>query len=732
MVSQETIARLTGLLTFNVDMSGLHRFTSGMEAARRKMMQLSREATQLEKRLNLKLGIKTSSVDRDKLDKQVRASLDRESKAEVLLQRRRRATMAADLASQKLTLATTKQQAYTVSQSLRDQQQQAILESKRQKARADQLKASGIAAKNENALTTAKLRQAKLETILGQAQQRTVILQNKQLQSMTSMQRAEVALQQLRERGQRAIERHASVSSAAKTRDQRQIEKHQQQAERFQWQQARQQVWQANQNRPKPVESGMSGVGMLAGFGAVGAGLWAATAAIQKIGEHLGQVQTRVSDNQQFSNIIEQSAGKNPANKKFAKDEFLRISEKYGTEVSNEAAKGYRTFLLAQMSRGKSISDATKMFETQQSAFRGTGMNQEEQRRAALQLQQVRSKGKSDGEDLNTLSEAAPLLVDPIRRAWAERNKHKLDDKLEKDFRASTKKGNLLAVDFDRGLEIFNRDNAPAIAKQSASIDANATRLSNKQFLQQQDIDSNPELIASVNNRIRAETELTEAMKPLKEATAQLDTAFMNAAASFLRFTMGKDETPTDAGKKIDLLTPDMPAIDPRSLTDALPNTGEKVEDPVSNFWRKVLGLNVDGPAKDLKVPEKDLFAFAGVSLKLDSLLKSVNAGDMADGEYRRFRPDAFETFDASTAMKRAVSQSEVSYPDPTQRLSDVASRAGGNGTTNTITAPVTINITAKTDATPEDIAKGAKEVFDDQISKVWGRANTQLGSEAE
>lgn len=725
MVSPETIARLTGLLTFNVDMAGLHRFTSGMETARRKMMQLSQEATQLEKRLNMKLGIKTNSADRDKLDKQVRASLDKELKAEVLVQRARRATMSADLASQKLTLAGSKQQAYIVSQSLRDQQQQAVLESKRQKARADQLKASGIAAKNENALATAKLRQAKLETTLSQTQQKTVILQNKQLQSMTSMQRAEVALQQLRERGQRAVERHVSITSAAKTRDQRQTEKHQQQAERFQWQQARQQVWQANQNRPKAVESGMSGVGMLAGFGAVGAGLWAATAAIQKVGEHLGQVQTRVSDNQQFSNIIEQSAGQNPANKKFAKDEFLRISEKYGTEISNESAKGYRTFVLAQLSRGKGISDATKMFETQQSAFRGTGMNVEEQRRAALQLQQVRAKGKADGEDLNTLSEAAPLLVDPIRKAWAERNKHKLDGTLERDFRASTKKQNLLAVDFDRGLEIFNRDNAPAIVKQSASIDANATRLSNTQFLQQQDIDSNPELIASVNNRIRAETELTEAMKPLKEATAQLDTAFMNAAASFLRFTMGKDETSADAGKKIDLLTPDMPAIDPRALTNAQPNTGKKVEDPVSNFWRKVLSLDVEGPASNLKVPEKNPFSFNMPAINMDKF--KLDADDVADGVFRRFRPDAFETFDAARVMKRVHPQLDVNYPEPLKRRAD----APKDVTTNNITNSPVINVTVNSDNASDDVL--ARKISS-EIRISWDQAlrsaNAQLGSE--
>ena len=100
-------------------------------------------------------------------------------------------------------------------------------------------------------------------------------------------------------------------------------------------------------------------------------------------------------------------------------------------------------------------SQATGTYETRQAAFRGAGMTAEEQRRANLQLQQIASKSQSDREDLNTFSEAAPLLVEPIRRAWAARNKHALDGNLEKDFRTSTTVGNLKAEDFTKGIELF-------------------------------------------------------------------------------------------------------------------------------------------------------------------------------------------------------------------------------------------------------------------------------------
>jgi hypothetical protein len=423
---------------------------------------------------------------------------------------------------------------------------------------------------------------------------------------MTAMQRATLALNQARERGLRAAEKYQAGLVNQKARTARQDERSRQQDEKHGWAVQRQAAWTARQAEPKPSTGFLGlGTGALA-VGGAAAGIAAIVGAIGALGDRLGATQARVSESQQFSNILEQAAGKNPANKDFARDEFLRISAKYGTAVDNDSAKDYRTFLLAQMARGQSLSASTASFETQQSAYRGAGMTREEQRRTSLQLQQVRSKGQGDREDLNTFSEAAPLLIEPIRRSWAERNHYK-GNNLEGDFRQSTTAGNLKAIDFEKGIALFVKENSDAIRRQSDSIDANATRLSNNKFLQQHGLDQSPELIGAINNRLQSEMELNAALKPLSETAIKVDTALNNLAATFLRWTLGKDSTPEQAGKKIDSLTPDAPAIDPATF-GGKQNTGAPVaRDPINRLYRFLTNTpdyKTEGPAAGLKSPK--------------------------------------------------------------------------------------------------------------------------------
>jgi hypothetical protein len=42
------------------------------------------------------------------------------------------------------------------------------------------------------------------------------------------------------------------------------------------------------------------------------------------------------------------------------------------------------------------------------------------------------------------------------------------------------------------------------------------------------------------------------------------------------------------------------------------------------------------------------------------------------------------------------------------------------------------VNITAKIDASVEDMAKEAKVVFDEQFAKAMSRTNTELGTESD
>ncbi|THF36377.1 hypothetical protein E5170_02720 [Pseudomonas atacamensis] len=727
-MNTEIISKLVGLLQFQVDVSGLQRFERGLSQARQKMMALSREADALSRKLGTKMGVKVDSAAQEKLSKTVRANLDRELKLENAVQRTRRSTFTAELAGQKLINLRQKEGAAIQSQALRDKIAQAVVDAKSAKAEGERLKVSGAALKQAQSIEQHKARQARWEALLGQQQQKTAILQQKQFQAMTATQRAEFALQQARIRGHRAAEKFAASQEAAKLRAQRLDVSHAQRAERFQWAQTRQAAWAAKQAEPKPSTGFMGlGTGALA-LGGVTAGLAAIVGAVSALGDRLAATQTRVSESQQFSNILEQAAGRNPANKDFAKSEFLRISQKYGTAVDNDSAKDYRTYLLAQMARGKSLSAATADFETTMSAYRGAGLTRDEQRRTSLQYQQVRSKTVADREDLNTFSEAAPLLVEPIRRAWAERNKHALDANLERDFRASTKTGNLKAIDFENGIKLFVKENAAAIERQNGSIDANSTRLANQRFLQQQGLDQNPELIGAINDRIQAESELTEAMKPLKEAAVQADIALNKMAASFFRFTFGKDETPEQAAKKVDLFSPEQPAIDVSALSSPQPSTGSKPKDPISILYRWLTNTPDydEGPASKVKTLEMNTLGMQFPKLDLSKF--GITPPDET-GQMKQFRlpptytaADIMETSAQQQRKQTALPSDWMSADDPNNGRIVKPAESNIDQSHTEVHNDITVNITTPPGSDEQVVGR----IVRDEIGKVLqtARAN--------
>lgn len=735
----EEIAKLTGSLFFKVDSTGLERFLGMLHRAEASMTRVGKQAEALSAKMSAKIGLKVDMSAREKLAKQVRSSLDRELRGEILVQKARRATLTAELQGQKLQFAGQKELAFLSSAAIRDKQAMAVLASKEQATQTAKLKTQGLAIKNEDTLAQAKARQVRAESILATQQQRTLALQAQQQRTMTATARLEQSMMQARERGQRQAQKFLDSQAAAKVRSQRQDVAHQQRQERFQWAQTRQAQWVANQSKPAPSQGFMGlGTGALA-VGGAAAGVAAIVGAISALGARIDAVQGRVSESQSWANTIEQAAGKNPANRDFAKSEFLRITDKYGTSAGLDEAKEYRTFLLHQMAVGKSISQSTKMYETQMSAFRGAGMSKDEMQRANRQLTQVRAKNKGDTEDINTFSESAPLLVDPIKQAWAERNKYK-GDNLERDFRASFSQGNLKAVDFERGLEIFNRDNKPAIEKQSSSIDSNATRLANKQFLQQQGIDGNVKLIDSINERLRAETELNEAMKPLKETAAQLDIALNKLATSVLRMSMGKSAegaalTPEDRARQIGNAGVDGVISLPGSKPDTR-TTQQKldadVNDPVSKLWRFLgVGKDLQKVADDNR-KRWDQVGFDESHAPLDPRMPPLDMSGLNTKtlpNFGRHLEDLLSQSDPNAAVARVAAQAVATASRSTpgsrgEMVADDLPTKGGGVTTNTtnIDAPVHVEVTvnAKTDASPEAIGAAVSGQVRDEIQKTF------------
>ncbi|WP_207265147.1 tape measure protein [Pseudomonas sp. GW101-3H06] len=738
---QENIAKLTSLLSFNVDLSGLHRFNASLDQVERRMKAMSRQADQLAKKLG---GSRKATTQ--KYAASVQHNAKRELQLEVAVKKARMATFRAELAQQKLQFAGAKQSAFIATQAIRDKQATAVADAKAHKANVERLKAQGQEIKNTATLAAAKARQAGLEEKLAQQQVKTSIMQQKHVQSLTATQRVELALNEARERGMRAAQKFAAAQQQAKVREQRQAEAHQQRSERFNWAASRQTHWEATRNNPKS-DFGLGSFSIA--LGAAGAALYALTGAVAYANERIKQRQTDASTAEQFNTALETSGGKNPLNQKFSRDKFIEISNRYGMELSVESAKVYSNFITGQIAIGKTLEQATKIYESQSAVFRAAGLDKEAQKRAAYQLGQIRAKGKPEGSDVNDLFDAiGGPVASSIRAAAAERLKFK--GKVEEQaawFKSQVTKGNILAKDFDQGMANYLNTNQDVLAKQMKSIDADQTRSDNLKYLNDNQLNSSEELKGVIHERIQAERELAEAMKPVNAALLDMDIGLTKFKTALVRFITGKDADGSDktpeqkaaalatAGGADGIIT--LPNQNAASISEQA-RLDANAADPVSNFWNRILGGKDSKEVAEenrtrwasVKVPEKDLFGLQAISVKLDGLLKSIDAGDVVDGQYRRFRPDAFETFDASTVMKRAASQSEVSYPVPQQRSSD--GPGNGSTTTNNITAPVTINVTAKTDASPEDIAKVSKQVFDEQNAKLWQRANAELGTEAE
>lgn len=739
MSINEEVAKLTARLVWSVDVGPLRQFSQLLARSQKQMTAMAKQADALSTKLGKSFGLKVDTTARDKLDKQLRTSLDRELRGEVLLQKAKRATFQAELQGQRLQFAGQKEAAFLATAALKDRQHLAVLDAKTQAAQAAKLKVQGLAIKNEDALAQAKARQVRAESILAAQQQKTLNLQAQQQKTLTATQRIEQAMIEGRARGQRAAIRFAETQAAQKVRAQRQDVAFQQRAERHAAFKTRQVQWEANRNKPAPSTGFLGlGTGALA-VGGAAAGVAAIVGAISALSARMEAVQGRVSESQQLENVLTQAGGKNPANAEFAKAEWLRINAKYGTEASLESAKAYRTFLMAEVARGRSLSQATGTYETRQAAFRGAGMTAEEQRRANLQLQQIASKSQSDREDLNTFSEAAPLLVEPIRRAWAARNKHALDGNLEKDFRASTTAGNLKAEDFTKGIELFVKENADAIARQSASIDANATRLSSAQFLQQQGLDQNPELIGAINERLKSEMDLNEAMKPLKETAVQLDIALNKLATSVLRMSMGKSAegaalTPEERARQIGnagvdgVLTLPAGSNDSRSVQQRL---DEQARDPVSKLWRLL------GVGKDLQQVADDnrqrwgQVGFDEQHAPLDPRMPPLDMSGLNTKSlpnFGRHLEDLLSQSDPNNAVAKVAAQAVATASRATpgsrgEMVADDQSAKGGTTINNQTTVnapPVEITVNVKTDANATEIATAVSGQVREEMQKTF------------
>lgn len=696
MSFNEEIARLTGKLVFDVNASSLQRFMSMMKAAETTMTRIGKEASVLQGKLNKAFNINTKGVlaERAKLDGAVRKSLDKELATETKLSKLRRQQFATQLAEQKLVSAGTRQESLLQNDALRTQQQQAVLLAKQHKAQQEALKVELGKRKLMVSAEQSQLRQARLADILQKRQARTVELQRKAAAHQTALQRAEVALQNARANGIRQAEKYQTSKVAAAAREARAAVRQDQASQRFSFAAERHEAWKARQGESK----GMDFSGLAVGVTAASAALYALVSGVSYLNERVQKRQVDATDAESFNTALRSAGGKNPNNQKFARDSFIEASNKYGMELSTESAKSYALFIQGQLALGKTLAQAAKMFEDQSATFRAAALNNEAQKRAAYQLNQIRAKGKPEGSDVNDLFDAVGgVVAASIRQAAATRLKFK--GKIEEQaawFKKSVTDGKILAKDFDQGMSNFLKANQDLLAAQMNSISAAQQRAENQSYINDNEINSSQELKGVILERIQAERELNQAMQPFKETLATFDLGLTKLSASMLRLAAGRNADGSEKSEQQQLqdrLSTNDLAIDSRmvgtgdysSINGDIQHQGG----PIGTFWNWLFDVPDyrKGDANELDAEQMNTLGMQFRKLDLSGF--KANLENLADGKYRQFRLPEYTSESAQDAALQRIRANPVQLDSHTWAPGDAAKIGAGDPTP---TAPVINN----------------------------------------
>ncbi len=533
MSMHEEIARLTGLLVFKTDSTGLQRFMGLLKSAEVAMEKAGKQADALSAKLNKAFGVKQNSAQRTKLDTDLRRSLDKELSAELKLSRLKRSNIAAQLASQKLVATGKREEVFLQGAALRQQVTSAVLAAKQYRAQQESLKVDLGKQKLQAGLEQSKLREARLADVLQRRQERTLLLQRQQALQLTKFQRAELALVAARERGMRIAERYQSSKLNAAAREARATIRAEQTAGRYVMATERHQAWKARKAEPQGTGLG----GLTIGLGAAGAALYGLVGAVSYLDERIKQRQEGVVETQSFDNLFK-GISKNQEIGKSYREAFIKAQNDNGSAIDVDTGKDFRTLAMNMAAAGKTQKQILDTWNTRQQAFTVAGNSRQDNQELNKQMGQMAADGTGAASDANIINNRMPMLVPYVVREFMKEHGIKDYAKGLAQYNKDLKGGKgVKSVWYEEGMRHLVADNAEALERNRNSVASQQQRADNQVYLQENKVNSGEELTSAIADRIAATRDLTDAMAPLAKAAANFDAGLTAASTSLLRLT---------------------------------------------------------------------------------------------------------------------------------------------------------------------------------------------------
>jgi hypothetical protein len=737
----EEIARLTGSLVFDVKAGPLLAFEQMLKRVQASMAGMMKTADDLNKKLDRKLGISTKRDASAAANAAAQKSLDKQIATEGKLARLRQSQFRAQLAEQKLISAGKREESFLQSVSLKQQVTAAVLASKQHKAQQEALKVDLGWAKLQATSEQSKLREARLQDVLLRRQERTVKLQQEAALHQSKLQRAEAGLLAARERGVRLAERHQASKLAATLRESRAAVRAEQGAGRYSMQQERFNAWRARQDRPE--SSGLGG--LTVGLGAAGAALYALTETAGYLGKRIEQRQETAADNQQFDNTL-LAAGNNDKERARIKAAYIGNSQEYGMRIDRESAVAYSNMIQGFRAQGKSLEEAIQLQKDQAAVFRIGNLDKTQQYSAALQLNQGYSKGRFMGSDLRPLTDAlGTRLTTILYQAIGKALGYKGDiNKLAGFVLEAQHDGKVSGAMVQQGMRDIVAQSPELLERHKHSLDAQAVRVENDQYLRSVGINEDPKLISALGERLDAERQLIQSATGLQAAFRDFDTALVQLQTGMLRMMAGKNaddsvKTPQQRAEEVGAgYMIEGSGINPFDVNGKVgkPLTAQQqldadANDPVSKLWRLIgVGKNLQGIASDNR-QRWDKVGFDEQHAPLDPRMPPLDMSGLNTKSlpnFGRHLEDLLSQSDPNAAVARVAAQAVATAARSTpgskgEMIADDQPTKGGTTINNQTTVnapPVEITVNVKTDASAAEIGAAVSGQVREEIQKIF------------
>lgn len=739
MSMNEEIARLTGVLQFDVKTAPLLAFEAMLKRVQASMVGMMRTADDLNKRLDKKFNITTKRDASTSANVAAQKSLDKQLATEAKLARLRQSQFRAALAEQKLTSAGRREESLLQSAALRQQIAAAVLASKQHKAQQEALKVEVGKVKLQASAEQSKIREARLADVLQRRQERTVRLQQQAALHQSKLQRAEAGLLAARERGVRLAEKHQQSKLAAAARESRAQVSQDMKAKRFDFAAERHASWQAKQAEPQ----GMGLGGFTVGLGAAGAALYALTEAASYLGKRIEQRQEVASDSQQFHNALDSSSEDPVVREKF-KRAFIETYQEFGQTINLETSRTYSNGVQGLMQKGYTPDEAIKVMRDRAALYRAGNLNTVQQESLNLQYGQVLAKGKAQGDDFKPIHVAlgarlAGLVDIGAARYLGYRGK---DEGASGFMLAKQKSGEITPRALDAGNAYAVSHSEEILKRHKSSLDAEQARVSNDQYLRDAGVNEDPKLISALGERLEAERQLIQSTTGLQAAFRDFDTVLVQLQTGMLRMMTGKNaddsvKTPQQRAEEVGAgYTIEGAGIDPFAINGRSSarthqqQLDEDARNPMSKIWRSLFGgsdLQAKADENRERWGKVGFSSHAPWDIRPEPLdLSGLNTGGLPN--YGKRLEDLLSQSDPNAAVAKfaTAAAANASRATPGSRgewVSDeraVKAEPVVNNITNNTPVTVEVNITAKTDASAAEIGSAVSGQVREEMQKVF------------